>query len=221
MELHSFTVGPLQENTYLLIEQQEALLVDPGFHQQSEVKAFQKKLDTKEATLKGILLTHAHVDHVMGLHDVLAEYDVPVYLNNGDRYLWNNFASQAQLLGIQVEGFNFEPENLPPQKNWTAGSFRFDVLFTPGHAPEHISLYHAGDQIVIAGDVLFKESIGRTDLYKGDMEMLKHSIQEQLYSLPDETKVYPGHGPATTIGHEKKHNPFVRGTENTKYDNHP
>jgi glyoxylase-like metal-dependent hydrolase (beta-lactamase superfamily II) len=213
MELHSFTVSPFQENTYLLIEQHEALLIDPGFHHQTEFNAFQQKLKEAGASLKAVVLTHAHVDHVMGLHDVLSEYDVPVYLNNSDRYLWNNYASQAQLFGLQAPGFSFEPENLPLQKNWTAGSFCFDVLYTPGHAPEHVSLYHAGDQLVIAGDALFKEGIGRTDLYKGDLKVLKQSIREQLYTLPDETSVYSGHGPATTIEHEKGHNPFVRSTE--------
>jgi glyoxylase-like metal-dependent hydrolase (beta-lactamase superfamily II) len=212
MELHSFTVSPFQENTYLLIEQREALLIDPGFYQQSEINVFQRTLVEEGASLIGIVLTHAHVDHVVGLHDILAEYDVPVYLNSSDRYLWDNFASQAQLFGIQAEEFNFEPEDLPSQKSWMAGSFCFDILYTPGHAPGHVSLYHSGAQIVIAGDALFKEGIGRTDLYKGDLEVLKQSIRGQLYSLPNETKVYSGHGAATTIGHEKNHNPFVRSS---------
>lgn len=211
MKLHSFTVGPFAENTYLLINGVDALLVDPGFNESAELQAFQKKLDKSQASLKGVILTHAHVDHVLGLQKVLNAYDVPVYLNDTDRYLWNNFASQAQMFGFRASDFNFTPEPLPAKKGWTIGSFTFHNIYTPGHAPDHISLYHKESEILIAGDALFREGIGRTDLYKGSIEVLKKSIQEKLYSLPDGTTVYPGHGPKTTIGHEKKTNPFVRG----------
>ncbi|MBN2733032.1 MAG: MBL fold metallo-hydrolase [Balneolaceae bacterium] len=211
MELHSFTVGPFAENTYLLINGADALLVDPGFNEPAELNAFQQKFEESPASLKAIILTHAHVDHVLGLQKALDQYDVPVYLNDTDRYLWNNFASQAQMFGFQAADFNFDPEPLPATENWTIGSFTFDNLYTPGHAPDHISLYHRESEILIAGDALFREGIGRTDLYKGSMEVLKKSIREKLYRLPDGTTVYPGHGPKTTIGHEKKANPFVRG----------
>ncbi len=210
MNLYSFTVGPFAENTYLLINNEDALVVDPGFNEQSEFNAFQQKLDEAGATLKAVLLTHAHVDHVLGLHRVLEAYEVPVYLNDTDRHLWNNFASQAQMFGFRVNGFDFEPENLPVQKNWQIASFTFDVRYTPGHAPDHVSLYNEENDIVIAGDALFREGVGRTDLYKGSMDVLKKSIREQLFSLPESTTVYPGHGPKTTIGHEKTANPFVR-----------
>jgi glyoxylase-like metal-dependent hydrolase (beta-lactamase superfamily II) len=209
MELHSFTVGPFQENTYLLVQDDEALLIDPGFYQPSEVNAFQQKLVEEQADLKAVVLTHAHVDHLLGLHDVLEHYSVPVYLSEIDHYLWNHFASQTEMFGFQAEKFNVEPEKLPVQKNWPLGSFQFDVIHTPGHAPAHVSLYNGDEGILIAGDVLFKEGVGRTDLYKGDMEILKQTIREKLYTLPDATKVFPGHGPATTIGYEKEHNPFV------------
>lgn len=211
MQIHSFTVGPFAENTYLLINEQEALIVDPGFNQAAEMNAFQHKLDDAEASLKAVVLTHAHVDHVLGLQKVLDQYDVPVFLNDTDDYLWNNFASQAQMFGFQADDFDFDPKALPAKENWNVGSFTFDVLYTPGHAPDHVSLYSAEYEFVIAGDALFRERVGRTDLYKGSMDVLKKSIQEQLYILPDETAVYPGHGPSTTIGHEKKANPFVQG----------
>jgi glyoxylase-like metal-dependent hydrolase (beta-lactamase superfamily II) len=212
MVLHSFTVGPFQENTYLLVEDEEALLIDPGFSQPSEVNAFQQKLDEEQADLKAVVLTHAHVDHILGLHDVLQHYSVPVYLSVIDRYLWNNFAPQAKMFGFDADQFSFKPEKLPIQEKWTLGSFQFDVIHTPGHAPAHVSLYNAGEQILIVGDVLFKEGVGRTDLYKGDMELLKSTIREKLFALPDDTKVFSGHGPSTTIGYEKQHNPFVKLT---------
>jgi len=210
MRVKSFTVNPFAENTFLLIEDEKALLVDPGFYKRAEFDACTKIMHDLNADLIGILLTHAHVDHILGVSAVKNEFDIPVYLNHEDLYLWKNFASQAVMFGFQTRDFDFEPEPLNPQKNWNIGPFAFDVLFTPGHAPEHISLYSEKDQVVIAGDSLFKGGIGRTDLYKGDRDLLVQSIREKLYTLPDKTQVLPGHGQATTIGYEKKHNEFVK-----------
>lgn len=211
MQINRFTVGPFQENTYLLAEGEEALIVDPGFTQDSEYKTVTSAIEGEALTLKAIVLTHAHVDHVLGIDKVLNDYDVPVYLSDKDRYLWDNFASQAAMFGLRVDGFSFDPEPLKVQPEWTLGNFCFEVRYTPGHSPDHLSLYSSPDGVVIAGDALFKEGIGRTDLYKGDFSLLEKSIREELYSLPDDTVVYPGHGPETTIGHEKRSNPFVKG----------
>lgn len=210
MELHSFTVGPFAENTYLLIEDNQALLIDPGFFEDHEFEALKEKLSETETELHAVVLTHAHVDHVLGLQVTKDHFDVPVYLNDRDRYLWDNFASQAQMFGFNASAFSFEPKPLREQEGWETGPFRFDILYTPGHSPDHVSLYHKTDGLLIAGDALFKQGIGRTDLYKGSFERLEQSIREQLYSLPDDTEVYPGHGPKTTIGYEKKNNPFVQ-----------
>jgi len=131
-------------------------------------------------------------------------------LSDKDRFLWENFGSQAQMFGISQGGFDFIPEALPESGSFKISLFSFECLYTPGHSPDHISLYFEQDQMLIAGDALFKESIGRTDLYKGDFSLLEKSIKEKLYTLPDEVTVYPGHGPSTTIAHEKHHNPFVK-----------
>lgn len=211
MKVHSFTVGPFAENTYLLTERKKSLIIDPGFFEESEFDAFRKKLNEQSSELAAVILTHAHVDHIFGLQRVMDHFDVPVYLSDRDRYLWHNSASQAKMFGLQLEEFNFKPETLPVKKDWEIDPFLFEVRYTPGHAPDHVSLYSREDQLVIAGDALFKEGIGRTDLYKGSFEALETSIREQLYTLPDETIVYPGHGPDTTIGYEKKANPFVKG----------
>lgn len=210
MEIISYTVGPFAENTYLLTEEDEALLVDPGFLEDAEYERTKKHLVDGDYSLIAVVLTHAHVDHVLGLQKVRKDFEVPVYLSDRDRYLWNNFGSQAAMFGFTSDGFSFDPEVLPVTDEWSLGNFSFDVRYTPGHAPDHVSLYSKSDGIVIAGDALFKEGIGRTDLYKGDFKVLEKSIREQLYSLPDNTIVYPGHGPETTIGHEKKANPFVK-----------
>jgi len=210
MQITRFTVGPFGENTYFLTEGDEALIIDPGFVEPSEFSRVQSHIDEDELNVLAVILTHAHVDHVLGLDKVLDEYEIPVYLNNKDRYLWNNFGSQAAMFGLQASGFSFDPEPLQVQPEWKIGNFSFDVRYTPGHSPDHVSLYSEADGAVIAGDTLFKEGIGRTDLYKGDFKLLEQSIREQLYTLPDETIVYPGHGPETTIAHEKQSNPFVK-----------
>lgn len=210
MNVNKFTVGPFAENTYLLTEGGQALIIDPGFIDDAEYQNVKKEIDDQNADLIAIVLTHAHVDHVLGLEKVINDFDLPVYLSDRDRYLWNNFGSQAAMFGFTSDGFSFDPDILPVTENWSIGTFLFDVRYTPGHAPDHVSLYSKSDGLVIAGDALFREGIGRTDLYKGDFKVLEKSIQEQLYSLPNDTVVYPGHGEKTTIGHEKKANPFVK-----------
>lgn len=210
MQINRFTVGPFAENTYLLKEGDEAIIIDPGFTEDEEFQKVRSQIEEQDAALIAVVLTHAHIDHVLGLDKVLAIYDVPVYLNNKDRYLWKNFSSQAAMFGFQADGFSFEPESLPVSPKWELGNFTFEIRYTPGHSPDHVSLYCENEGIVISGDALFKDGIGRTDLYKGDFSLLEKSIREQLYTLPDNTIVYPGHGPETTIGYEKKSNPFVK-----------
>lgn len=210
MQIQSFTVGPFAENTYLLAKGEQALLIDPGFSNSAEYHQLKEWMTRHNLSLHAVVLTHAHVDHVLGLQKVMQDYQVPVYLCDRDRHLWEKFPSQAAMFGFEAEGFSFEPKPLPVQPEWQLGNFTFDVRYTPGHAPDHVSLYSVDENLVIAGDALFREGIGRTDLYKGDFTTLEKSIQEQLYSLPEETVVYPGHGPETTIRHEKKANPFVR-----------
>jgi glyoxylase-like metal-dependent hydrolase (beta-lactamase superfamily II) len=210
MQLKSFTVGPFSENTYLLSEGDQGLLIDPGFSNSREYEQVKQQITNDNLNLTAIVLTHAHVDHVLGLHSVLKDFEVPVYLCDRDRYLWDNFPSQAAMFGIKVDEFSINPKPLPIKPQWEIGNFIFDVRYTPGHSPDHVSLYSEKDQLVIAGDALFREGIGRTDLYKGDFATLEKSIREELYTLPEETVVYPGHGPKTTIGHEQKSNPFVK-----------
>lgn len=210
MQLHHFTVNPFYENTYLAIEDQTAVLFDPGFYDEAEFGEFEDKLNQAGVQLSAIVLTHAHVDHIIGLKKVKQNYDVPVYLHKDDIFFWENYVMQAGMFGLEVEPFDFSPTHIEPQNNWSETGISFDVLFTPGHAPGHVSFYRQQEGILIAGDTLFQGSIGRTDLYQGDMQTLINSIRNKLYTLPDDTVVYPGHGPATKIGVEKKTNGFVR-----------
>lgn len=207
MEIQKFEVGPFLENTYLLTKTGQHLIIDPGFSTEPE---YQRVKEQMPGHLKAVVLTHAHVDHVLGISRLKNDADVPVYLCSEDRFLWENFGSQAQMFGINQTDFGFEPETLPSEGLFSIGDFEFDCLYTPGHSPDHLSLYFREQEWVIAGDALFKESIGRTDLYKGNFELLAKSIKEKLYTLPENTTVYPGHGPETTIAHEKQNNPFVK-----------
>lgn len=211
MEIVQFTVGPFAENTYLLIQNGKGLLIDPGFSTNKEYRLLTDKLEKENCKLTAILLTHAHVDHVLGLRLVLTGFDVPVYLSHEDLTVWENFEFQAKQFGFQSAGFNFIPEKLPSDSTVTIDNFTFEAIYTPGHSPDHISFYFEGYNFLIAGDALFRESIGRTDLYKGHLETLLSSIRNKLYTLPHDTDVYPGHGTATTIGHEIENNPFTNG----------
>ena len=209
MKVQFFTVGPFAENTYLITNAGKALIIDPGFTSVTEFRALTEAMDEEDCEPIAVVLTHAHVDHVLGLNQVLQRYDIPVWLNHSDLFLWENFEGQAARFGVQTSGFDFLPNNLEEQDGMEIGPFLFDVLYTPGHSPDHVSLHFKEAGFVIAGDVLFRESIGRTDLYKGSFDLLAQSIRTKLYTLDDDLKVYPGHGPATTIGYEKRNNPFV------------
>lgn len=208
MDIKIFEVGPFAENTYLLIKGDTAILIDPGFSNESEYQSFNKAIGSIK--LEAIVLTHSHVDHILGLQRVLKDFEAKVYVNTDDLFLWENFGSQATMFGLNQVAFSFTPEALPKDAVFEIGSFAFNCLYTPGHSPDHTSLYFEDEELVIAGDALFKGSIGRTDLYEGDFEVLEKSIQEKLYTLPEKTKVYPGHGPSTSIGFEKENNPFVK-----------
>lgn len=209
MKIQRFEVGPFAENTYMLSAGESVVLVDPGFSGKEEFRQFTDQMEKYNGELKAVLLTHAHVDHVLGLHRTLSEFEVPVYLSHKNLFLWNNFSDQARMFGFSQPAFGFIPDPLPDNDFIAIGDIRLKCLYTPGHAPDHVSFYHPESSSLICGDALFRESVGRTDLYEGDMDVLKKSIREQLFSLPVDTVVYPGHGPSTTIGHEKQHNPFV------------
>lgn len=210
LEIKKFEVGPFAENSYLLTKQGKSILIDPGFSNEKEFARFHSALANQNSSLTAVLLTHAHIDHVLGLPAVLKKFDLDVYLNHEDLKPWNHISEQAAMFGLKADPFPFTPKELPELSEFNLELFTMALLHTPGHAPDHISLYFEEHNFLIAGDTLFKGSVGRTDLYKGDMELLVRSIREKIYTLPDETIIYPGHGPETTVGEEKRNNPFVK-----------
>lgn len=201
------TNGAFQENCYILAdaESRRAVLIDPG----EEAELFLRRLDTESLVLDAVWLTHAHLDHILGVAPVLARRQVPVYLHPDDRPLYDRAADQGAAFGFRVDPLPPPDRELSDGDTMTVGPFNFDVRHVPGHSPGSVAF--VGHGIAIVGDALFAGSIGRTDLPGGDADTLLASIRDRLLSLPDDTVVHAGHGPATTIGRERATNPFLTG----------
>lgn len=208
MILETFPVGPLQCNCTILGDEEtrEAIIVDPG----DEITRIHRRLSELGLALKQILITHAHIDHVGGALKLKALTGAPIYLNEADLPLLQMMSMQAAWLGIET------PETASPDEGLIDGrqvgliNYPAQVIHTPGHTQGSVCLHFAPMKMVLAGDTLFAGSIGRTDLPGGNFDQIIDSIQSRLLSLPDETNVIPGHGPATTIGAERRSNPFLK-----------
>jgi glyoxylase-like metal-dependent hydrolase (beta-lactamase superfamily II) len=209
MILETFPVGPLACNCTLLGDQEtgEAIVIDPG----DEVSRIHRRLTELGLKLKQILVTHAHIDHVGGALRLKRLTGAPILLNENDLPLLKMMKMQAGWLGLET------PETAPPDENLTDGlnvgleHYPAQVIHTPGHTQGSICLHFAPLKLLVAGDTLFEGSIGRTDLPGGNFDQIIDSIYSRLLPLPDETRVLTGHGPATTIGAERRGNPFLHG----------
>jgi hydroxyacylglutathione hydrolase len=208
MILETFPVGPLACNCTILGDEDagEAIVIDPG----DEVGRIHRRLSELGLKLKQILITHAHIDHVGGALKLKRLTNAPIFLNQSDLPLLNMMAMQAAWVGVGT------PETAPPDETLseglTVGLARYpaQVLHTPGHTQGSVCLHFAPLKMILAGDTLFAGSIGRTDLPGGNYDQIIESIHSRLLALPDETRVFPGHGPVTTIGEERKSNPFLQ-----------
>lgn len=210
LHLKSFTFNPFQENTYVLYDDQgEAFVIDPGNSNAEENKALSDFIDQKKLKLKRLLLTHAHIDHILGVRYVFDRYGLLPEVHHNDLFFVDRMAQSAAMYGIHCEQAPAPGRFLNEGEKVVLGKYEFDCIFTPGHSPGSISFYNQENKLLISGDVLFRGSIGRSDLPMGDHESLISSIKEKLLPLGDEVKVYSGHGPSTTIGHEKLNNPFL------------
>lgn len=205
--VQTLTVGAFQENCYLVVDSRsgKAVIVDPGGEGERLVEA----VDKSGATLEAVWITHAHVDHVGAIASIKQRWDVPVYLHPLDRRLYEAAGRQAQVYGVQFE----EPP--PPDREFAdgqqlkVGDVALSVMHAPGHSPGHVVIH--GDGIALVGDCLFAGSIGRTDLPFSSPPQLAATL-EKISALPPETVVYPGHGMDTTIGEERRSNPFLNGS---------
>jgi glyoxylase-like metal-dependent hydrolase (beta-lactamase superfamily II) len=196
-----------QENCYIVAdpETHDAVLVDPG----EEADLFLRRLASEELALRAVWLTHAHLDHILGVAEVVERTGVPVSLHPADRSLYDGAVSQGAWLGVRADRPPPPEHELAAGDTLELGSLRFEVRHVPGHSPGSVAF--VGHGIALVGDALFAGSVGRVDLPGGDGETLLASIREQLMTLPDATLVYAGHGPDTTIGRERSANPFVTG----------
>jgi hydroxyacylglutathione hydrolase len=215
IHVNTFTVNPFQENTYLLSDDatRQAILIDPGVYSSEEKTHLLDFVRSNKLVVKEIWLTHAHIDHVLGLRWATETFMCGFFHSQEDE---STLRSTPLYAGTYFGISDFALPDAPGTyiahgDTRSLGSAEFIVLFTPGHAPGHVCFYNPAVGL-IAGDVLFKGSIGRTDLPGGDFAVLEKSIQTHLYTLHDNTPVYPGHGPTTTVGYEKKHNPYVKGS---------
>lgn len=212
IEIKSFTFNPFAENTYVLhdTESREAVIIDPGCYEKSEQEQLHQYISSHNLKVTMLLNTHCHIDHVLGNAWVKEKYGVKLYIHPEDKATLKSVEAYAPAYGFQTYTPSQADAWLKEGENIQLGSSTLEVLFVPGHAPGHVAFYQPGQQFCINGDCLFNGSIGRTDLPGGDFDTLIRSIREKLFSLPDQTVVYCGHGPSTTIGHEKKHNPFCK-----------
>jgi hydroxyacylglutathione hydrolase len=211
MLVKQFTFNSFQENTYVLYQQQgDCLIIDPGCSDRDESQELFKFIQDEQLKPVRLLLTHAHIDHILGLAAVAVNYQLTPELHFLDMPLYESAGRIAQMYGL---AYNPGPEKvlfLTEEDEISLGGQQLRIIHAPGHSPGSICFFNAEAKFIISGDVLFKGSIGRTDLPGGSMDELRNSITCKLYNLPEDTRVYSGHGPNTMIGHEKTSNPFVR-----------
>ena len=211
LSVRSFTFNPVQENTYVLYnEAGQCCIIDPGCYfpeEEQQLKSF-----IEQNSLHPILLlnTHCHLDHVFGNKFVHQTWDLILHIHPLEKKLLDFAPQSGQMWQLPFDNYEEELVYLKEGTNIKVGTDELEIRFAPGHSPGSVCFYHEPGGFVIGGDVLFNGSIGRTDLPGGDFNTLINSIQTQLFILPDDTKVYSGHGPVTTVGFEKMNNPFVK-----------
>jgi glyoxylase-like metal-dependent hydrolase (beta-lactamase superfamily II) len=210
LKIKQFTFNPVQENTYVIYDEKGACaIVDPGCYFDYEYKELTDFIDTGKLSPKCLLNTHCHLDHVFGNKKIAEIYGLTLMIHEKEKLLLEYAPASGKSWGLPFENYEGELIFLKEGEYLKLGDEQFLMLLTPGHSPGSISFYHQEQRFVISGDVLFRAGIGRTDLPGGDYETLITGIRTQLFTLPDDVMVYPGHGPETTIGYEKGHNPFL------------
>ena len=212
LEVKSLVFSPIQENTYLLYnERNHGLVVDPGCYFGQEREELKSFIEKYAILPKYLLNTHCHLDHVFGNAFVHQTWNLELHLHELEKPLLDYAPTSGIKWGLPFENYKGNLNYIREGDQIRLDEDVLDVIFAPGHSPGHVCFYNKAQGFVIGGDVLFRQSIGRTDLPGGSLDVLLQSIRTQLFTLPDETIVYPGHGPSTTIGYEKRNNPFLKG----------
>jgi hydroxyacylglutathione hydrolase len=208
MILESLIVGPFQENCYVIGDEatRTGAIIDPG----DEATRIALAVEQRGLEIGQILVTHAHIDHVGAVGALVDEYACPVLMHAEAEPMLEQLPTQAVMMGLRFGKVPAVDRYIEDEEIIEVGTLKLRSLYTPGHAPGHLAFYAEDEGVVLSGDALFAGGVGRTDLFGGDMEVLLRSIDKRLLTLPDETTVYPGHGPPTTIGAERAYNPFLR-----------
>ncbi len=208
--LKSFCFNPFQQNTYLIYDEEKtAYVIDPGNSNPSENNILKNFISENNLNLKRLLLTHAHIDHVLGNKFIFDTYGLLPEVHKDDLFFIEQMSRTAAMYGVNCEQSPMPEKFIQEGDSITLGKYTFDCLHTPGHSPGSISFYNKENKLLISGDVLFNRSIGRSDLPLGNHETLINSIKTKLLILNDDTRVYSGHGPSTTVGFERDNNPFL------------
>jgi len=212
IQVKRFENNPFAENTYILFDESQACaIVDPGMYTPAEELAVLRFIEENELTPTLLLNTHCHVDHVLGNKFIYEQFGLQPQFHAREAAVLSDVQVRAPMYGLRYEQSPIPQTFLPESGQIGFGESMLQLIFVPGHSPGHLCFYSEKDALLIGGDVLFRGSIGRTDLPGGNHEVLLKHIREDLYTLPAETIVYPGHGGQTSIGLEKGSNPFVRG----------
>lgn len=209
LQIKSFAFNPFSENTYVVFnENRSAYLIDPGNFSDAETESLSEFIEEENLNIKNILLTHAHIDHVLGLQWAFDTFNVPVLMHELEKEILDRNPMSARQFGFFFKPFEGEIEYVSENDGVKLDNDDLTILHVPGHSPGSVAFHSEAQKFIISGDVLFEGSIGRTDLYKGDPGQLISSVKTKLFVLEDETKVYSGHGNPTSIGFERQYNPF-------------
>ena len=211
LTVQAFTFNPVQENTYVVYNEKGlCCIIDPGCYFASEEQALKNFIEQNGLKPLYLINTHCHLDHIFGNRYVHKTWGLTLHLNRLEKPVLDYGPASGQLWQLPFDNYDGDLNFIDEGDFIRIGEDELSILFTPGHSPGHLSFFSRDNRFVIAGDVLFQGSVGRTDLPGGDFNLLAESIKMKLYTLPEDTIVYPGHGESTTIGDEMKSNPFVR-----------
>jgi len=210
-QINAFVFNFASENTYVLFnENKNAWLIDPGNMSEQETKVLQNFIKENELNIVKIVLTHAHIDHVLGLQWAFDTYKVPVTMHKDDQEVLDMFQISGMRFGMELDHINVNIEYINEGNELDFDGEKFKIYHVPGHSPGSVVYHNENQKFIISGDVLFEGSIGRTDLYKGNYDQLIEGIKTKLLILDEDTQVFSGHGNPTKIGFEKQYNPFLK-----------
>lgn len=210
IKIEKFVVNPLQENSFIIYDESgDCIFIDPGFYYEEEHDEIREFVKVKSLKPVKIINTHCHFDHIMGVEWLRKEFNIPFFAHPDDEFWIDRAVEQGEMFGFKMKPVNKVDGLISESERIQFGNSQLQAIHVPGHSPGHLVLFHQKSKQLIAGDVLFYGSIGRTDLPGGNYHALVSGLKNKVLTLPPDTKVYCGHGPETTIGFEKANNPFL------------